>query len=204
MTASVSSPADVLNLALRRLGYRLRVGSLYEGSFAAKQALDIYAQTRDEVLAQNDWGFVERNVQMTLLKSAPPGGYVPPLTWSSQYPPLPWLYEFAYPSDSLKVRAVKTVPIFVPNFDPKPQLYSLDNDNALNPPQKVILTNINPCILVYVGQVTDPSQWEVDLVDAVAAALARRLAPVLANLDTEKLEAGDELASKAIAEQTRG
>ena len=45
MVASAKS-ADMVNLALRRVGYKLRVGNLYDGSMAAKMALDVYAQTR--------------------------------------------------------------------------------------------------------------------------------------------------------------
>lgn len=203
MVASVSSPADVLNISLRRMGYRLRVGSLYEGSYAAKQALDLYAQTRDELLRQNDWGFAERNVTMTLLKQAPPA-YIPPTTWSDAYPPLPWLFEYVYPLDCLKVRSVKAVPLFIPNFDPQTQVFSVDNDNSLSPPAKVILCNVPNAVLVYTGQVTDPTAWESDFVEALAASLGRRLAPVLANMDAEKLEGPDEGASTAIAEREMG
>ena len=115
MPASVSSPADVVNVTLQRIGYKLRVGSLYDGSKAANDALDIYAQTRDEVMRQDDWSFAERNVSMTLLKSAPVAGYIPPTTWSTTDPPLPWLFEYAWPDDCLKVRAVKPPTIIIPN-----------------------------------------------------------------------------------------
>ena len=43
MTASTSSPADIVNQALVLLGHPGRVGSLYDGSMAAKKALDIFA-----------------------------------------------------------------------------------------------------------------------------------------------------------------
>ena len=77
MTTSVNSPADVVNLSLGRIGYKLRVGSLYDGSPASKAALDIYGQTRDEQLRLADWGFAQGEVQLTLQKVAPVGGYVP-------------------------------------------------------------------------------------------------------------------------------
>jgi hypothetical protein len=204
MPASVSSPADVVNVALRRIGYKLRVGSLFEGSFAAKQALDIYAQTRDEILRRDDWQFAERNVALTLLKQAPAGGYIPPTTWTTAYPPLPWFFEYAYPSDCLKVRTVKSVPLFLPNFDPQPRVWGLENDNSLVPPAKVILCNVPDAILVYTGQVTDPANWEPDFVEAVCAALGRRLAPVLVGMDALKLAAPDEASSMATAEMEQG
>lgn len=204
MPASVSSPADVVNLALRRIGYKGSVGNLYDGSEAAKDALDIYGQTRDQLLRQGDWGFAERNITLTLLKSAPVGGYIPPTVWSTAYPPLPWLFEYSRPTDCLKIRSVKSVPLFVPNFDPQPQLYTEANDNALAPPAQVILCNIAAAVLTYTGQVTDPTNWEPDFVEAFAAALARRLAPRLAGWEAAKLIAGDEQVSQARAMMEQG
>jgi hypothetical protein len=200
----VQSPADAINVSLRRIGYKLRVASLYDGSKAARSALDIYAQTRDEILRQNDWTFAERNIAMVLLKQAPAGGYIPPLVWSSVYPPLPWLFEYAYPNDCLKVRAVKPVPIFVPEFDPQPCVYGVENDNSLNPPAKVITCNVPNAVLVYTGQVTDPATWEADFVEEFCAALGRRLATGLVGGEVAKMEASDEAQAMNTAEMQEG
>jgi hypothetical protein len=204
MTASVQNPADLANIALVRLGFRGRVGNLYDGSAQSKRILDVYAHTRDELLRSYDWGFAERNVPMTLLKTAPPDGYVPPLTWTSAYPPLPWLFEYIYPSDCLKVRAVKPTPISIPNFDPQPYVWSVDNDNSLAPPARVILCNAPLAILVYTGQITDPTTWDEGFSEAFAASLARRIAPALASMDAAKFEAQDEAAADAMGEKEQG
>lgn len=204
MPSAVSTPEQVINIALTRIGYKGRIGSIWEGSTASKKVLDIYAQTRDEMLRGFDWAFAERNAPMAILKQAPPGGYVPPLTWSTLYPPVPWQYEVQYPADCLKVRAVKNVPLFVPDYDPQPFQFSIDNDNALVPPAKVILCNVFPGVIVYTGQVTDPANWEPDFVEAFASSLGRRLAPVLMNLQTAQLSGQDEQQSVAVAENTRG
>lgn len=205
MPASVSSPADMVNLSLRRIGYKLRVGNLYDGSFAAKQALDIYAQTRDAVLAENDWDFAERNLSMTLLKSAPVGGYIPPTVWSgTTNPPIGWLFEYAYPSDCLKVRVVKPTPLFVPNFDPQPNRFFLANDNYFTPPQRVILCNVPSALLVYTGQITDPATWQPGFIESLASALGRRLVPTLMGLNAIQPAAADEAQSLGVAETEQG
>lgn len=204
MVASVQSPADVVNVALVRIGFKQRIGNLYDGSEASVQALDVYAQTRDEVLRQFDWGFAERNVGLTLLKQAPPGGYTPPTYWSPIYPPLPWMFEYAYPADCLKVRAVKPTPIFIPEFDPQPYVFSVDNDSSLAPPAKVILCNVPLAILAYTGQVTDPTNWEPDFVETLSAALGRRLAAVLVGLENAKAEVPDEAQAAGVAEAVEG
>ncbi len=204
MTSSVQSPADVVNLALRRLGYKKQIGSLFDGSQAANVALTIYGQTRDEVLRADDWGFAERNVSLALLKQAPVGGYFPPIVWTSAYPPIPWLYEYSYPIDCLKVRAIRGVPLILPNMDPKPVIFSVENDASLADPDKVILCNVSSAILTYTGRLTNPVDWEADFTEALAAALARRMAPDLVGLDAAKLEASDEQAAKTVADNTQG
>lgn len=204
MASSVRSPEDVVNLALVRIGYKTRIGSLYEGSTASKAALSIYAQTRDEILRSFDWSFAERNTPMTVIKTAPKGGYVPPTIWSTLYPPVPWRYEIEYPADCLKVRAVKNVPLFVTDLDPQPYQFSIDNDNSLAPPRKVILCNVSPGIIVYTGQVTDPANWEPDFAEELAASLGRHLAPILVGLQPAQMAAQDEAQAATAAENTRG
>src|ERR1700678_247930 len=136
---SVSNPADAVNVALTRIGYKgRRIGSLFDGSIAAKTALDLYGQTRDALQRQNDYGFCERNISLTLLKQAPAGGYFPPNAWNGAVNPAPpWSYEYAWPDNALKIRSVKPVPLFVQNYDPRPNVFAVENDNFFAPPQKV-------------------------------------------------------------------
>lgn len=204
MVASVQNPADLVNLSLARVGYKLPVGSLYDGSEAARLSLRIYAQTRDEFLRQDDLDFAERNVSMTLLKQAPLGGYIPPVVWSPAYPSLPFLYQYAYPSDCLKVRAIRGQAIFVMDFDPQPYVYMVENDNSYTPARRVILCNVPSAILTYTGQITDLTTWEADSVEAFAAILGRRLAPALVGLNNAKLAAADEQSAMAVAEKEQG
>lgn len=201
MTTSVSTPADVVNLALGRIGYKGRIGSLFDGSEAAKHALDCYGQTRDEVLRARDWSFAGNNVIGTLLKQAPVGGYIPPNVWSPAYPALPWKYQYSYPVGALKIRTVKRSPIFIPDFDPQPQRFDVNNDNSYTPSQKVVLCDIPDAIILYTAQISDPQAWEADFIESLAAALGRRLAPVLLDLEHAKLAAADEQAAGATDER---
>jgi hypothetical protein len=202
MVASLQSPADIVNDALRRVGYKDRVGSLYEGSKASKAALDIYAQTRDELLRTGEWPFARRDVDGTVTRQAPPGGYVPPTVWDPTiYPPLPWLFEYLYPSDCITVRAVRPQQILVPNFAPRPHLFAIANDGN----QRVILSNVASAVITYTGQVTDPTDMDVGFVEALCAAMARRLAIVLTqSADAVKIEAQDEQFETAVAGRQQG
>lgn len=204
MVASVQTVVDVANLGLVRIGYKKRIGTVYDGSDAAKLILTVYAQTRDALLVDGNWEFAERNISGLLLKQAPAGGYFPPNNWNPAVnPPTDWKFEYSYPGDCLKVRAVKPVPLFTPNFDPQPWPYSIDNDSAFNPAQRVILSNVPNAIIVYTGQVTNPAAWDVEFVEACATQVARRVAPALVGMDGVKMIAADANMEQQIAEETQ-
>ena len=203
MTASITTPAQIVNLALKRIGFKGTVGSLFDGSAWSKAALTIYAQTRDELIRNGEWQFAERVIGGTLLKTAPPGGYAA-TPWTSAYPAPPWRYEYSYPVDCLDVRSVRTAPAVLPNFDPVFNRFSVENDNGYSPAVKVILCDVPNAIITYAGQITDPSTWEPDFVEAMAASLGRRLAPELVGLDSVKLAAADEQSSDQLANNRQG
>lgn len=205
MSTVVTRPEDVVNISLRRIGSKIRITSIYEGSLAANVAIDLFGQTRDELLRGYDWGFAERNVDLVVLKQAPVGGYIPPVSWNpTNYPALPWMFSYTYPSDCLKVRAVKPSPLFIPNFSPVYWKWSVENDQTYSPPLKVILCNVPSAVLTYTGQITNPLDWEADFVEAFAAALGQRMAPALAGPEATKLEAQDAAVQMATSETEQG
>lgn len=205
MASVVTVPADAVNLAMIKLGRNERVGSLYEGSKWAKAALSIYGQTRDALLRAGDYGFAERNVNATLLKQALAGGYTPGNPWNGlNNPPPPWVFEYAYPADMLKLRAVKPIPVFVMNFDPQPNVFAVENDNFYTPAKKVILCNVPNAQLVYTAQVTDLTTWEADAIEEFADALARGMALAIANMETAKFVAAEEGQAAATAMSEEG
>jgi hypothetical protein len=185
--SSPTSPEDIVNQALVRLGFDRRIGNLFEGSPAAEAALEVYSQTRDEALRANDYGFAERNLSLSVLKVAPANGYIPPTVWSPAYPPIPWMFEYSYPGDCLKVRSIKAAPLWIPNFDPQPNSFAVINDTSYSPAQKTICCNVTGAILTYTGQVTDMSTWEPLFVEVLVAKLAERLSPRIAILTQERL-----------------
>lgn len=187
----LSNPADIVNASLVRIGFGSQIGSLYDGSKAAQRALAIYGQTRDAMIRDGDWQFAQRNVFLTLLKTAP-ASYVPGFTWDpATNPPVPWLFEYAYPDDMLKLRAVKPVPIFPINPDPQPYIWTIDNDSAYSPPRRVILCNVENAVCVYTGQVTDPRTWSVDFVEALIEELGKNLATGLTDIKAAGMEAAE-------------
>lgn len=204
MPVSTSSPADVINLSLRRIGYDRRVGSLLDGSKAASAALDLYAQTRDQLLRKGNWNFASGMVNGVLQKSAPPGGYFDAPWDPATNPQQPWAFQYAYPADAVKIRAVRPQPGFLFDPLPTPTLFDTANDTISGTSEMVVLCNTESAVLVYTRRVTDPTAWESDFVEALAAEIGRRLAPILANIEVVKLETQDAAVAQAIAAAVQG
>lgn len=181
--------ADIINQAARAGGVMKRIGQVYEGSELSKVALELIAQTRMELMQFKDWSFTRRaNIPLVLLKGPPPdGGYNPVQPWSNVYPAPGFLYEYAYPSDCLELRAIIPAPIgFMPDSDPLPSQWRIDDDQfpivtgnppiASGPEAKVILTNTTNALAVYRADITNPVLWEANFTAAYIASLGKKFA----------------------------
>jgi hypothetical protein len=176
----------LINQGLRDAGLPLRVEDVYEGSEQARVALEIWGQTRDELLRTADWSFSRRTTVLSLLKGPPPaGGYSPAFPWSNIYPAPDWLFEYDYPSDCLDVRAIIDPPSGpMPDLDPRPAEWRVDNDltpivsgsppTASGPAAKVIYCNISQAMLVYRARVTDISEWDTGFMAAMISSLGTK------------------------------
>lgn len=195
---------DILNQALRRLGNQTPIGNIWEGSRASRAGLELYGQTRDDLLRSKDWPFSQRDATLTLLKTAPPFGYNGQ-PWTSASPMLPWIYEYAYPASCIRVRSVRPAPVLMPQFDPAPSNFTIANDPTVNP-SKVVLTNLANATAVITAQITDPGQWESMFVEALVDALARRLAIPIGGADAQgvQMKAGEEQQAVNAADRVQG
>lgn len=186
MPASVASPADVVNLSLERIGYKNRIGHLYDGSPAAKKALDIYAQTRDAIMRQSDWDFAQRIVAATLSTGAAPA---------------PWAVEYNYPTDCLRLRNLFNATYLADKNNPVSILWTVANSATKG---HVIWTNAAAATLVYTAQVTNVTLWEPLFVEVLALELGKRLAAGLVGVEGVKMSMEDEKTIVPLAESTTG
>ena len=193
-------PEDLCNQALDAIGSLVFIGDLQEGSRVSQVCLRHYGPILTRLLRDQNWDFAERTVALSLLKSAPPGGYSISTPWSSTYPLPPWLYEYSYPTDCLKIRCIKQVPNV--DLSPVPHVYQIANDT-----NKVILANISNAILVYTGLVTDTTQWNPVFIDMFIVRMAQRLAYAFEKVGQGKgpddKETGDEKGGHQDNERTQ-
>lgn len=180
-----TSVTDIINQALRAGGVPMRVEEMYEGSDAARVALELFGQCRDELLDAKDWSFNRRTEALVLLKGPPPnGGYSYANPWSNLYPAPGFLYEYSYPSDMLDLRAVIQQPGPMPDLDPLPTLWRVDNDPtpnivdgvAVGPEAKVIYCNVTNALAVFRSRVVNPSIFDPGFTASLVALLGKRFA----------------------------
>lgn len=183
--STVSSPEDVVNLALTRIGYGMRVVNMFEGSVPANAALNIYGQTRDAVLRKGNYGFSEKIAAATLSGNAAPS---------------PWSFEYTYPADCLRVRSLFNATYLADNNNPVRILYTI-GDGAV----KGIWTNAASPTLVYTARVVDPTRWDSLFIESLVSELGIGLSLQLAKAETAvKLEAETAKNVTPIAEGTLG
>lgn len=177
---------DLVNQALDAIGYAGHIADIYEGSPAARVALEIYSLTRDALLQDGDWPFAMREVALV------DTGFTPPT---------PWATEYAYPTDCLRVRYVRPGPLSggTLDFDPQPVLFRPYNDVSQTPAVRTILCSLNPAVLIYNGKVTDPASWEPGFTAALVAALAKKMT-IMLPLDADVSKGVIGMAAQAQAE----
>ena len=208
---------DVMNMGLRAGGVPRRIQDFYEGSEQAKTALELFGQARDELLRAKDWSFSRKVVSLTVLKGPPPaGGFNIVTPWTNIYPYPGFLFSYAYPSDCLDIRALIQPPGLMPDLDPLPGLFRVDNDPVPNvsvgpppvasgPPAKVILCNVANALAVYRAQITSPLLWEPGYVAALVASLGKKFAVAFGeDPNAERERAGEAVATTQTAAEVRG
>ena len=208
MAATIEAIVNQALMGARRIR---RVADIFEGSEESIIALELYSQARDELLALRDWSFSRRVAPLTLLKGPPPpGGFTFVNPWSNLYPYPGFLYEYAYPADCLQIRAITAPPGLMPDLDPVPSLWRVDNDPtpivsgnppvASGPQAKVIYCNVTNAIGTYRAQITDPGVFDTGFTGSLVEKLTKRFAEAFgdgATAEREDRVEAEELAANA-------
>jgi hypothetical protein len=207
----------IWNQAFRAAGLPLRVNEAFEGSDGARVALELYQQARDELLDLKDWSFNRHTAPLTLLKGPPPaGGYNFAQPWSNVYPAPGFLYEYAYPADAVDLRAIIPQPGPMPDLDPRPAVWRVDNDATPNvapgpppvasgPEAKVIYCNVTDAIAIYRSRVTNPAIFDPGYTAALVALLGKRFAVAFgAGADVQREDTAEAVAIANAQSDVRG
>jgi hypothetical protein len=151
----MASEIDIVNGALHRIGANT-IASLTEGTKNANVAVDVYAETRDQLLRGYQWGFATKRVQLAQLSTAPT-----------------FEYNNAYqlPSDHIRIISVHDNDAGYGTVEYKVRGSTLESD-------------AEEIYLRYVSRETDPNLMPPDFRDALSYRLAMIFALAIADSNT--------------------
>ncbi len=192
---ATGSTVSICNRALLAIGSQSQISNLNEGSTQADACSTLFTPTFESLARAAYWNCLRQQGVLSLLAAAAGtpenvSGATLPL------PPVPWLYSYQLPSNSLQARflvpslpspATGSVPIspammggvtYLPTQQiPFRVAYSVDSNNN---PLQVVLTNLSQAQLVYTVNQPNPQIWDSSFQAAMVASLAAFLVPALA------------------------
>ena len=144
---------SIVNQSLDLIGYKRHIGNIWDGSPAARVALNAFAQTRDEVLSAAPWDFA----RVILLLEADP-----------REAPMGFLFSWTRPASAITVLDVYTS---VPDLlDPQPSLWI-----EATMPSRIIFTRYPAAAATITNRITDVTLWTPEFTLAVIRGLAEKL-----------------------------
>jgi hypothetical protein len=163
----------ICNAALDTIGYKRHIGSVWEGTPAARALLDTWGDTRDTLLSamKPDWSIWDD--ALTAIKTAPPY-YDEQNLWTSAYPDVPWQYEYGLPELCLVPLSLKKRPDYLTIYRPRPMRFRVKANGAYT-----LLGNDPAPLLTCVHSVRDTGLWPEDFRLTMVEALSKKVAPLV-------------------------
>ena len=150
---------DVMNMGLSKIGQQ-PITSRTQGTTTSNAVDDIYDDLRDDLLRAHPWNFATKRVK---------------LARSSTTPTYEYDYGYPLPADWLRTISV---------HDNDAGSGTLDSRTEILNGQIAIITSAEAVYLRYVYRVTDPNLMTADFVTALALAIGRDLAVIIASSNT--------------------
>lgn len=160
MAAATTTALEVCNAALLYVGNGQTINDFDEVTQEAKACKAFYAKTRDELLEKAWWKFATKRADLAVLSS-------PDVETADARSG--WAYTYQLPADCLQPRY-----IWSGNRTPTP-----DDRVPFDVEEVLFLTDQEDCELVYTFQQTVVARFSALFVEALAWALATKLALVV-------------------------
>jgi hypothetical protein len=156
-----TSEVLICNLALFRVGHTQRIDALTEASVPAELCKELFPVCRDRLLECFPWAFAKKRAVLASVGDEPTN----------------WLFQYQYPSDCLKVRAIVIEGQRVPT--PANKIPYEVQQNTVNE-GLAICTDQELAEIIYTVRVTNPRLFTPGFVDALAWCMATELISPLA------------------------
>lgn len=151
----MTSEVSIVNRALNHLG-ATNISSLDEATKAGRHMNQIFATVRDDVFRAHPWNSLIRRLELGQETEKPAFGYN---------------FQYALPTDPYCLRVLE--------FSNGSQTYPYDNmvDNSGGPvfviEGRKLLTDETSVKIKYIARVTDPNEYDANLISTLAARLAQ-------------------------------
>lgn len=107
---AANTPTDIANQALDAIAINVELGDIEQGGRVANVALRAYGQCRAQLLRAAPWAFARKQEPLVLLADAT--GQTPNV--GTKVPGTNFTYEYAYPTDTARIRYIPWNPFFNP------------------------------------------------------------------------------------------
>lgn len=97
----MSTPSDICRQSLDAIGSETVLGDIEDGSRQSQVCLRAYTQALRQIFRSAHWDCLRRQAPLTLLADST--GQTPDV---GTLVPLPWTYEYSYPTDCVKIRFI--------------------------------------------------------------------------------------------------
>ncbi len=151
-----SSKVDIWNLALMEIGHTQRIANPDEGSLESDVCALIYDHCVDFVLEDFPWRFAKKRLALAILAGTPPAA---------------WGFQYAIPSDCLRIRAFANP--LSRTVLPKDKVPFERATDGITP---LIYTDLEDAELIYTCRITDTTQFDSSFTTALVYYLGSKLA----------------------------
>jgi hypothetical protein len=181
----VATVTGICNRALALVGMSA-ISSLVENTTEARACETFYNQTRRSLMQAVPWGFLRIQRSLALLGAA--AGTPENFEGTGTVSEYGWLYTYAYPCDCLEATMIlpSSDGVIASQFsntgamrDSQNSIVPFVQGTWANPSggyKRVISTNKQNAILIYQGNITDPSVYPDDFVTLIETTIAAQLA----------------------------
>jgi hypothetical protein len=161
----------VCNQALDAIGYQRHITSVWDGTRAARIALNAWGDTRDTLFMAMRPDFAIWDDPLVPSKTAPPY-YDDVRVWTpTTDPDLPWKYEYQLPANCLVPLVIKPRPSYLTVWRPRQSRYRIKGTIE----NKHVLLGDDPApVLTCVHSVPAVPVWENDFIEAMVRVLAQK------------------------------
>lgn len=208
---ATGSVLSICNRSLLSIGSQSQISAFNEGSTQADACSTLFTPTFEALARSAHWNCLRQQSVLSLLAAA--AGTPENLDGTTlPLPPVPWLYAYQLPANSLQARfivpslnssaygsSISSAYISAATYLPTETIpfrvaYATDVNNN---PIQIILTNQTQAQLVFTVNQPNPQIWDSQFQAAMVASLAAYLVPALA-LNTTLMQVQIGIAEKLI------